>query len=111
METIRVGLSMLHRRRPVTELSGHVDVWSVPNAAGHAKMLELSGFEILRRHVPYAVPLGRAHRELTRGSLRGALRTIGPSGVARGVFRNVVAKMYAGRAGDVHSALLTRPRS
>lgn len=109
MESIRLGLTLLHRRRPLVEYSGYVDVWSVPNATGHAKRLELAGFEILKRHGPYAVPFGPAHREMTGGSLRGGIRKYGPRAVARAIGRNALAKAFAGGVGDVHMALLARP--
>lgn len=62
----------LTRRRPVAELDGVSELcqWWVPNAAGHARMVEAAGFEIERRIRPYANPFGPAHPRPGR-SLRG----------------------------------------
>jgi tRNA (mo5U34)-methyltransferase len=83
-ETIRVELPMLLSRRPLLELDGISDRlhWTVPNAAGHKRLLEASGFTV-HGTARYAIPLGAGHPSRddapTRAeSLRHRLARIGP---------------------------------
>lgn len=97
-EEIRLGLSLLHRRRPLAELNGVGELcqWWVPNAAGHRRMVTAAGFDIERTVRPYAVALGPAHPP-ERG----------------GPWRLVAAAQRAllGNPGVPHAALLARPRA
>jgi hypothetical protein len=64
VEEVSLGLSVVCRRRPVAEMRFSPDAcqWWVPNAAGHQRMLEASGFEVTRTVGPFAEPFGPAHR-------------------------------------------------
>lgn len=97
-EEIRLGLTLRHRRRPLAELDGLTELcqWWVPNAAGHARMVEAAGFEIERRTRPYAVGFGPGHPR-GRPSPREALRR------AR-------TRVLPGGPGVPHAAVLARPR-
>jgi tRNA (mo5U34)-methyltransferase len=62
-EVIRIELPMAASRRALLELDGVSDLvhWCVPNAAGHARMVEASGFTIARPGARYGIPLGAGH--------------------------------------------------
>jgi tRNA (mo5U34)-methyltransferase len=109
MEMVRLGLSLLYPRRPLTQLIGHVDTWTLPNAAGHARMLELAGFEVVKRRFPYTTPYGRAQREAVKG-LKSAVRSEGAGTVARALVRSGVTFALTRHVGDVTSAIVARPR-
>jgi len=81
LEQVRLGLTLRHPRRAVAELDGAGDLcqWWIPNAAGHRRMLEAAGFEVVRATRPFAEPFGPAHPRprglrsaLTRLAARGA---------------------------------------
>jgi tRNA (mo5U34)-methyltransferase len=94
-EQIELGLTLAHRRTPITSLEHIREVqWHVPNLAGHRQMIEASGFDIEQAPRPYSVPLGVAHP---------------PS--AAGPLRRLVCRLATGRYGIPHSAVLARPRS
>ena len=59
-EEIDLRLTALLPRRPVLRVDGVSDLfqWTVPNAAGHRRMLEAAGFEVRRSSRPYAIPFG-----------------------------------------------------
>ena len=54
--------------------------WLVPNVAGHRRMLEVAGFDLLETIRPYAIPSGTAHpappRSLAHAARVVALRTV-----------------------------------
>src|SRR5205807_2971308 len=60
VEEISLPLSVLGRRRPLADVrfSPSATQWWVPNAAGHVRMLEATGFEAARRVGPFCVPYG-----------------------------------------------------
>lgn len=91
-ETIRLGLSAAHRRKPLAELDGRSELcqWWVPNAAGHVRMVEAAGFAVERRIRPYAIPFGPRH-PARRRTVRGLAR-----------------RVLTGGSGVPHSALLAR---
>ena len=62
-ETIDLSLTVQHRREAVARLNvvDELCQWWVPNVAGHRRMLEAAGFEVLRSTKPYAIPYGVAH--------------------------------------------------
>lgn len=95
-ETIRLGLSAAHPRKPLAELDGVSELcqWWVPNAAGHARMVEAAGFAIERRTRPYAVPFGPRHPARGRS----------PRDLASRAARRVLA----GGQGVPHAAVLAR---
>jgi tRNA (mo5U34)-methyltransferase len=65
-EQIDVASTVLRRRSPVFRVEAKDGQWLVPNAAGHRRMLEVAGFDVLRAVRPYAIPSGAAHPEPAR---------------------------------------------
>ncbi len=77
-EQIDGELTLLHPRRAVTFIDGREGRWLYPNARGHAKMLDLAGFDILEHTKPYSIPYGESHprpKLPLRGRLNERLRT------------------------------------
>ena len=95
-EEIRLGLTLRHPRLPVASLNGVGErcTWWVPNAAGHRRMLQSAGFDLLRTTRPYALPFGEGHPP--RSGLKALVARAG---------RTVVA----GREGVPHCAALAKP--
>jgi tRNA (mo5U34)-methyltransferase len=95
-EEIRLGLSLRHRGRPLAELNGVGELcqWWVPNAAGHERMVQAAGFEIVQRSRPYCVALGSAHPRPPHS----------PRVLARRALTRAVCRMD----GIPHSAVLAR---
>ncbi len=97
VEPVRLGLSLLHRARPLAELNGMGELcqWWVPNAAGHRRMIVAGGFEIERRVGPKAIRFGPAHPRAGRGA--GILA------------KRVLTRLTTGGQGVPHTAVLARP--
>lgn len=97
-EEILLGQTLLHRRRPITQLNGAGNLvqWWIPNAAGHERMLYASGFEVIDRRRPYSISLGPAHPPPKRGP--------------RAFARRLAQRALTGGTGLLHSAVLARPR-
>ena len=57
---------------PVAQLDGLSDLcqWWTPNRAGHRRMVEAAGFDIVRDAGAYEIPLGPAHPPSPQGLLR-----------------------------------------
>lgn len=74
-EEINLGLSASHPRTPLASVDGvsHLLKWTVPNAAGHRRMVRAAGFELEATMRPYCVPFGPGHQARER-SLRTARR-------------------------------------
>ena len=98
-ETIRAGLTLVHRRAPVVRLSGVGELcqWWLPNAAGHRQMLVASGFQLLRSAHPYAIPFGPAHPA--------------PQRSISSVSARIATRILTRGNGVPHSAVLTAPTS
>ncbi len=96
-EEVVMELSVVGRRRPLAQLNGLDDLcqWWVPNVAGHRRMVEAAGFDLVRTSRPYAVPFGPAHPKPPRPDL-GAL------------VRRTVSRLAVG-VGVPHSAVLATP--
>jgi tRNA (mo5U34)-methyltransferase len=95
-ETVQLGLTMLHRRRPVAELKGDRNCqWWIPNVAGHRRMIAAGGFRIEDRAGPYAIPFGAGHPASERPLERMRQRAL--------------TRLVTGRVGVPHSAVLARP--
>jgi tRNA (mo5U34)-methyltransferase len=92
-EQIDLTTTVLHRRRPVLRGQGTTGQWLIPNATGHAWMLKVAGFDVVRRTKPYAIPFGPGH------PLRTGLRS-----AATSAFRRAVA----GNEGVPHAAVLAK---
>lgn len=60
VETVRLAASLLHPNLPLAELDGASDLcqWWVPNTAGHRRMVEAAGFEVVRSTRPFCEPFG-----------------------------------------------------
>ena len=95
-ETIDLSLSVLHRREAVARLNvvDELCQWWIPNVAGHRRMIEAAGFDILRASKPYAIPYGASHPEP---------RTLRDR--AQWMFRRTLLRT----AGVPHVAVLARP--
>jgi SAM-dependent methyltransferase len=94
LEEVRLGLR--HARRPVAELDGTSEMcqWWVPNAAGHRRMLEAAGFDVLRATRPFTEPFGPGHPSRTR---------------PRDRLRDVSTRLLAGGVGVPTAAALAAP--
>ena len=95
LETVDLGLSALHPRRSVLHLEADDGRWLIPNVAGHRRMLEVAGFDVVHTARPYAIPLGAGHPRGGR-SLRSTAQALG-------------RRVAAGRPGVPMSAILCRP--
>lgn len=96
-EQISPALSLLSRKRAYAALmAGDRMQWSVPNVAGHQKMVRAAGFDIVQKGRPYAVPLGEGHpRKDTKG--------------IRGLPGRTLTRMVTGGEGMAHVAVLAQP--
>ncbi len=65
VEEIDLTLSVL-RRTPCTRLMGVQGQWHVPNAAGHRRMLDMAGFDVLETTRPFPRPFGTGHPPFRR---------------------------------------------
>jgi tRNA (mo5U34)-methyltransferase len=85
VEEVRLAPSLLHPRRPLAELDGASDLcqWWVPNTAGHRRMLEAAGFEVLRSTRPFCESFGPGFpaRRRPRERLRAAATRVFAGGV------------------------------
>ena len=70
--------------------------WWVVNAAGHRRMLEAAGFEVVDSHGPYCEPFGKGHPPRSTG--------------LRALARSLSRRALTGGQGRPRSALLARPR-
>jgi tRNA (mo5U34)-methyltransferase len=96
-ETIDPWLTLAHPRRPVLHLEADTGRWLLPNPAGHHRMLDAAGFDIVRAVRPYPIPYGTGHPEVGRT----------PAHRARALAERVVT----GGAGVPTVAALARPAS
>jgi tRNA (mo5U34)-methyltransferase len=96
-EQIRLGTSLLNPRRAMVALDGTSDLcqWWIPSAAGHRRMVEAAGFEIVRRTRPYSIPYGGAHDQARS---------------ARMFAKRVLRRLATGNDGVPHAAVLATPR-
>jgi tRNA (mo5U34)-methyltransferase len=93
-ETIELSTSVV--RRPLARIRGdELCQWYVPNAAGHRRMVEAAGFQVLRETRPYAIPFGPAHPP--RGREPGELA------------RSLGTRLACGNDGVPHHAVLAQP--
>lgn len=110
-ESVHAAMTLLHPRRPLVELRGSWDQWSLVNAAGLRRMIEVAGFKIERATRPYSVPYGPAFKRMVRSAgLRGALREVGVKRTAGNVARSGLEFALTGHPGPTHIAVLARPK-
>ena len=97
IEEIALGLSLRHPRRPLAAMrfDSGLGQWWVPNIAGHIRMLEFAGFEVLRRAGPFSEPFGPSHPPRARRPREAAPR--------------ILRHLFAGGDGVPHAAVLARP--
>ena len=97
-EQVDPWLSLVSRRRPAFYLEGVEGRWTIPNVAAHVHMLDMAGFDVLRR-TRYGVPFGPGHpprpagmrdmpRMLRNRAIAGATDVVPHSGV---LTRNALA--------------------
>jgi tRNA (mo5U34)-methyltransferase len=95
VEQVDLMLTRMHPRRPLARIDGTSGrgQWWIANAAGHRRLLEAAGFDVLRSTGVYLEPLGEAHPS------RGAERR-GP--------RDLAERLLGGGEGVPHAAALAR---
>lgn len=96
-EEIDLQLTVVHPRRPVARFDGTSDLlhWWTANRAGHRRMLESAGFEVLESSGLYDNPLGPGHAPVPRR----------PSTLGKAAMRRVIT----GGPGIPSAACLARP--
>lgn len=96
-EQIDLRTTVLHRRRAMAVVRpDDVLQWWSFNAHAHVRMLDTTGFDVVRSSRPYAIPFGTAHPK----------RAFTPQRLATDAARRVIA----GGTGVPHRAVLTRLR-
>lgn len=96
-EAIDAGLTLRARNRACLFLEGTQGRWMTANAAGHARMLEISGFDVVRRSHPYSVRFGVGHPD----------ERMSPRQQAEKLMKKVVTRGQPD--GVLHAAALARP--
>jgi tRNA (mo5U34)-methyltransferase len=102
LEEVSLPLSILLRRRPVADMrfDEHRCQWWVANTAGHRRMLEIAGFEVIEGVGPFSERFGAAHPV-----------NVKPSRSPRHVASRMFRRAFTGdEFGVPHAALLARPR-
>jgi tRNA (mo5U34)-methyltransferase len=99
VEAVSLPLTMLARHRPMAELGPEDNLmqWWTVNGAGHRRLLEASGFEVVSTTWPFAVEFGVSHPERPLRHVRDQLKWAG---------RRL---SMGGRDGVAHCAALARP--
>jgi tRNA (mo5U34)-methyltransferase len=102
-EAVDLRSSLEHPRRPLARLEGLGSrlQWWVPNARGHRRMLEATGFQIERESRIYSIPFGPAH------PVRSGRRPRGRAAAGR-LASSVGRRLRTGNDGVPHQALLVR---
>lgn len=97
-EEIDLPLTVLQPRRPTLRLDGLSDLfqWTVPNVAGHRRMIEAMGFDPVQSSGPYTVRYGPGHPPRPRTGAE--------------IFKKVRRRMLAGGDGVPHNAVLATVR-
>jgi tRNA (mo5U34)-methyltransferase len=101
IEEVSLTLGLSFPRRAMAEMRFDEELcqWWVANPAGHRRMAEIAGFEVVRTLRPYREPFGTGHP-----SFRGG------QGGPRARLRARRDGSLLGGAGVPHAALLARPR-
>jgi tRNA (mo5U34)-methyltransferase len=94
---VELALSLVQRRRPMARLDGVSDLlqWWIPNAAGHRRLVEAAGFDVVRESALYSVPFGSSHPPVGRSPRMLAARA--------------AQKLLTGAVGAPHHAVLAVP--
>jgi tRNA (mo5U34)-methyltransferase len=100
VEAISLPLSLIFRRRPVAELSTDDELcqWWTVNTAGHRRLVEAAGFEVLEATGPFAERFGPGYPKRERRAWNG-----------RAFVASLLRRLFAGADGVPHAALLARP--
>jgi hypothetical protein len=101
VEAISLLLSRIFPRRPTAELcedDRRCQWWKV-NAAGHRRLAEVAGFEVIRAAPPFLEPFGQGHPAAHPGPRS-----------PRETARAALHRLSLGGDGVPHAALLARPR-
>ena len=101
IEAVSLSLSALLPRQPAAELSGDDNrcQWWTVNAAGHRRLVEVAGFEVVHARRPWCEPFGAGHPARAHGSLRDP----------RALAASAVQRLLMGGEGVPHAAVLARP--
>jgi len=96
-EQIDLRLTILHPKLPYARLDGTSQLcqWWTPNTAGHVRMLEAAGFDVVQRGKPYADPFGPGHPV--------------PGRDVRSKLVSAVRRSRLGNDGVPHVAVVARP--
>jgi tRNA (mo5U34)-methyltransferase len=101
IEEVSLTLGLSFPRRAMAEMRFDEELcqWWVANPAGHRRMAEIAGFEVVRTLRPYREPFGTGHPSFRgdQSEPRGRLRARRDGSLLAG-------------AGVPHAALLARPR-
>jgi tRNA (mo5U34)-methyltransferase len=95
IEEVSLGLSLRFRHRAVAELrlEPKLGQWAVPNMAGHIRMLEAAGLQVIERAGPFSEPFGVGHPPRGTGVRERA--------------RRLTRRVLTGNDGVPHAAALT----
>ena len=93
--------TVLHRRQPLMAVRGEMDwVWTVPNAAGHRRMVEVAGFDVEDTALALA-PYGPAVDEATLRRANSPRRLLGQRLLGLPAVPGLVLSIVVGRAVDL----------
>jgi len=97
-EEIDLRLTLLHPRRAMLRFDGLSDLfqWTIPNVAGHRRMIKAMGFDPVRSAGPYTVRYGTGHPARPRTGAE--------------LLKKARRRLVAGGDGVPHHALLARVR-
>jgi tRNA (mo5U34)-methyltransferase len=109
IEEVSLPLSLAQSRRPVADMRFDENrcQWWVANTAGHQRMVQIAGFEVLAAIRPFSVAFGVAH---PARRARGNSVSPRPDRQLRGLASSVSRRLLTGGFGVPHAALLARPR-
>jgi tRNA (mo5U34)-methyltransferase len=95
VEQVDLMLTRMHPRRPLARIDGTSGrgQWWIANGAGHRRLLEAAGFDVLRSTGVYLEPLGEAHP--SRGAQRRSPREL-------------AERLVGGGEGVPHAGVLAR---
>jgi tRNA (mo5U34)-methyltransferase len=98
VEQVSLSLTLLFRKRALAELRSGDErcQWWVANTAGHRRLVETAGFEVVQRTSPFLEAFGAGHP-----GVRGFASVRHPPALAR--------RLVLGGRGIPHAALLARP--
>ncbi len=102
IEAVSLTLTALLPRRPAAELSSDDNrcQWWTANAAGHRRMVEVAGFEVVEARRPVCEPFGAGHPARAAGYRRDP----------RALATSACQRLLTGGEGVPHAAVLARPR-